>query len=100
MIELKQNKFKFKLGFKALLLFEEETGKSLSSLGTDFKMVTIVDLCYCAIKSQGENISRKLIIDAIDEDPKLIKVITGKVSEDMSAFEALNEDAKKMEPQS
>ena len=99
MIELKGNKLKFKLGFKALLLFEEETGKSAASIGTDMRMSMIVDLCYCAIKSTGENISKALIIDAIDEDPKLIKIITDKISEDVMAFDVLQKDAKKTEPQ-
>ena len=95
MLELKGNKFKFKMGFKALLMFEEETGISGAELGENIKMQTLVDLCYCAIKSTGENISKELIIDAIDEDLSLLNKINEMIANDLTALNALNSEAGK-----
>ena len=33
MIKIKNKEYKFKFGFKALLMFEKETGKSVAKLG-------------------------------------------------------------------
>lgn len=95
MIKLKNKEYPFKLGFKALLLFEEETGQSLTTLMENIKMGTLVDLAYCAIKSTGTNITKEIIIDAIDDDPTLLNTLNEKVSEDMAAFEGLEKEAKK-----
>ena len=68
MIKIKNKEYKFKFGFRAILLFEEETGQPIAELGENIKMADVVDIAYCGMKSAGEKITKDFIIDAIDED--------------------------------
>jgi hypothetical protein len=51
MIKIKNKEYKFKFGFKALLMYENETGKSVSEIGDNINMSTLVDIAYCGLKS-------------------------------------------------
>jgi|TARA_R110000851_G_scaffold252889_1_gene405335 hypothetical protein len=95
MIKIKDKEYKFKLGFKALLMFEKETGTSAANLGEDVKMSTLVDLCYCGLISCGEKVTKDFIIDAIDEDMGLLTTITDAMQQDVSSVTAIAEEAKK-----
>ena len=95
MIKIKDKDYNFKFGFKAILQYEEETNNSLSSLGDNVKMGTLVDLCYYGIVSTGDIITRDEIVDAIDEDFSLLTVINDNISDSMSSFGALTQEAKK-----
>lgn len=95
MIQLNNKDYNFKFGFKAIVLMEEETGKSFSSIGEEFKFGDIVDLCYYGIKATGADITKDEIVDAIDNDPSLFKTINEAVGKDMAAFNQLEEEAKK-----
>lgn len=95
MIKIKNKEYKFKFGFKALIHFEDHTGKSVSELGENIGMSNLVDIAYCGLISQGEKVTRDFIIDAIDEDPTLITTFTEAMTADMAAFSQLNQEAKK-----
>tara|TARA_R110000868_G_scaffold108761_4_gene296609 strand:- start:2958 stop:3245 length:288 start_codon:yes stop_codon:yes gene_type:complete len=95
MIKINNKEYKFKLGFKALLMYQDETGKDLSSMGSDIKLMDIVELCYYGMVSQGETITKEYLIDAIDETPSLISTISDAMGEGMAAFNGLNKEAKK-----
>lgn len=95
MIKIKNKEYKFKFGFKALMMFEKETGQSISNLGENMMMETIVDIAYAGMKASGEKVTKDFIIDAIDEDMNLINVFTEAMSKDMAAFNNLNAEAKK-----
>ncbi len=95
MIKIKNKEYKFKFGFKALLMFEKETGESVSKMGDNMTMESIVDIAYAGMKSSGEKVTKDFIIDAIDEDMSLINVFTEAMSQDMAAFNNLDAEAKK-----
>lgn len=95
MIKINNKEYKFKLGFKALLMLEETTGVSASELGQNIKMGMLVDLCYCGIKSTGEEITKEDIIDAIDADMGLLSVITKAMEKDMAAISSFDAEAGK-----
>ena len=95
MIKIKNKEYKFKFGFKALLMYEKETGSSISEMGEGVSMNMIVEIAYAGIKASGEKITKDFIIDAIDEDMALINVFTEAMSKDMAAFNNLNVEAKK-----
>lgn len=95
MIKINNKEYRFKLGFKAILMYEKETGESISKLGEDIKMGTLVDLCYCGISSTGDKITKNEIIDAIDADMSLIKEISSLMQSDMAAISSFGEEAKK-----
>jgi len=95
MIKIKNKEYKFKFGFKALLMFEKETGESVSKMGDNMTMESIVDIAYAGMKSSGEKVTKDFIIDAIDDDMGLINVFTEAMSQDMAAFNNLNVEAKK-----
>lgn len=95
MIKINNKELKFKLGFKALLMYQNETGKDLSSLGTEVKLMDIVDLAYYGMVNQGEEITKDYLIDAIDADPTLITTISDAMSEGMGSFNGLSIEAKK-----
>jgi hypothetical protein len=95
MIVLKNKEYKFKFGFKAILNYENETGKKVSDLADGLSMQTVVDLCFYAIKAAGDKITKDEIIDAIDDDMTLISTISDMISTDMAAMNVLQEEAKK-----
>lgn len=95
MIKINNKEYKFKFGFKALLMFEKETGESISQIGENMKMETIVDIAFCGMKSSGEKVTKDFIINAIDEDMSLINVFTEAMSQDMAAFNNIDAEAKK-----
>lgn len=95
MIKIKNKEYKFKFGFKALLMYEKETGSSISEMGEGVSMNMIVEIAYAGIKASGEKITKDFIIDAIDEDMALINVFTEAMSKDMAAFNNINVEAKK-----
>jgi hypothetical protein len=95
MIKIKNKEYKFKFGFKALLMFEKETGENILKMGDNMTMESIVDIAYAGMKSSGEKVTKDFIIDAIDEDMSLINVFTEAMSQDMAAFNNLNVEAKK-----
>ena len=95
MIKINKKEYKFKFGFKALLMFEKETGESISKMGDNMTMESIVDIAYAGMKSSGEKVTKDFIINAIDEDMSLINVFTEAMSQDMAAFNNLNAEAKK-----
>ena len=95
MIKIKNKEYKFKFGFKALLMFEKETGESVSKMGDNMTMESIVDIAYAGMKSSGEKVTKDFIIDAIDDDMSLINVFTEAMSQDMAAFNNLDAEAKK-----
>lgn len=95
MIKIKNKEYKFKFGFKAILLFEKETGQPIAELGDNIKMADVVDIAYCGMKSAGEKITKDFIIDAIDEDMSLLNVFTDAMSHDMAAMNVMKAEAKK-----
>lgn len=95
MIKINNKEYKFKFGFKALLMFEKETGESISKIGDNMTMESIVDIAYAGMKSSGEKVTKDFIINAIDDDMSLINVFTEAMSQDMAAFNNLNAEAKK-----
>jgi len=95
MIKIKNKEYKFKFGFKALLMYEKETGSSVSAIGDNINMSTLVDIAYCGLKAAGENVTRDFVIDAIDEDFALINVFTAAMQEDMAALNNMGKEAKK-----
>ena len=95
MIKIKNKEYKFKFGFKALMMFEKETGKSVATLCENIMMESIVDIAYSGMKACGEKVSKDFIIDAIDDDISLINVITEAMSSDMASFNNLGKEAKK-----
>lgn len=95
MIKIKNKEYKFKLGFKALLMFERETGQSATSLGENIRFETLVDLCYCGINATGDKITKDAIIDAIDEDMGLLQIISKLMEQDMAAISSFDKEAKK-----
>ncbi len=95
MITLNNKEYKFKFGFKAMLNFENETGQSVTNLTTDFKMQTVVDMCYYGIIAAGETITKDEVVNAIDSDPSLIKLIPEVLSKDLAAMNLIEEEAKK-----
>jgi hypothetical protein len=95
MIKIKNKEYKFKFGFKALLMFEKETGESVSKMGDNMTMESIVDIAYAGMKSSGEKVTKDFIIDAIDDDMGLISVFTEAMQNDLSALGNLKVEAKK-----
>ena len=95
MIKIKNKEYKFKFGFKALIMYENETGRSVSEIGENVNMITLVDIAYCGLKSAGENVTKEFIIDAIDEDFALMNVFTAAMQEDMAALNNIKKEAKK-----
>lgn len=95
MIKIKDKEYKFKLGFKALLMYQSGTQKDITSMGDNIQLMDIVDLAYYGMVSQGEEITKDFLIDAIDETPALIGVISDAMSEGMAAFNGLSVEAKK-----
>lgn len=95
MIKLKNKEYPFKFGLKAMLKFEELTGKSATELGNNVMIGTVIDLCYCGIVSAGGEITRDQIIDAIDEDIEILNKVSEMIGEDMAALSSLNAEAKK-----
>jgi hypothetical protein len=95
MIKINGKEYKFRFGFKALLIYEELTGKSVSDLGENLKMASIVDIAYSGIKAEGEEVTREMIIDAIDADFNLLKEVTEKMQADMEALTMMGNEAKK-----
>ncbi len=93
MIKINNKEYNFKFGFRAMLKFEESTGQSISSLGDNFKMSTLVELAYAGF-TEGE-LTKDDIIDAIDEDMGLIEVLTTAFQKDMAAMNLVSEEAKK-----
>jgi hypothetical protein len=69
MIKIKNKEYKFKFGFKALLMYEKETGSSVSAIGDNINMSTLVDIAYC--------------------------VFTQAMQEDMAALNNMGKEAKK-----
>ena len=72
MIKIKNKEYKFKFGFKALLMYEKETGSSVSAIGDNINMITLVDIAYCGLKAAGENVTKDFVIDAIDKTLHLL----------------------------
>jgi len=95
MIKIKNKEYKFKFGFKALLMYEKETGSSVSAIGDNINMSTLVDIAYCGLKAAGENVTKDFVIDSIDEDFALINVFTQAMQEDMAALNNMGKEAKK-----
>jgi hypothetical protein len=95
MIKIKNKEYKFKFGFKAILLFEKESGESISGLGENIKMADIVDVAYAGLSAAGEKVTKDFIIDSIDEDMGLLNVFTEAMAEDMAAMNNLKVEAKK-----
>jgi hypothetical protein len=95
MIKIKNKEYKFKFGFKALIMYENETGKSVSEIGENINMSTLVDIAYCGLKAAGENVTKDFVIDAIDEDFALMNVFTASIQEDMAALNNMGKEAKK-----
>jgi len=95
MIKIKNKEYKFKFGFKAILFFEEESGKSISELGDNIKMADVISIAYCGFKASGEKITKEFIIDAIDDDMSLLNVFTEAMSNDMAAMNVMKAEAKK-----
>lgn len=95
MIKIKNKDYKFKFGFKAILFFEEESGKSISELGDNIKMADVISIAYCGLKASGEKVTKDFIIDAIDDDMSLLNVFTEAMSKDMAAMNNLKVEAKK-----
>jgi len=95
MIKIKNKEYKFKFGFKAILLFEKESGQSISDLGENIKMATIVEIAYAGLQAAGEKVTKDFIIDAIDEDMGLLTAFTEAMSADMAAMNTLKAEAKK-----
>ncbi len=95
MIKIKNKEYKFKFGFKAILLFEKESGTSISAMGENIKMADIVDVAYAGLQAAGEKVTKDFIIDAIDDDMGLLNVFTEAMSEDMAAMNNLKAEAKK-----
>ena len=95
MIKINNKEYKFKFGFKALLMYEKETDSSISEMGENVTMNMIVEIAYAGMKSSGEKVTKDFIINAIDEDISLINVFTEAMSQDMAAFNNLNAEAKK-----
>lgn len=94
MIQINNTNYKFKLGFKALRMFQDETGLDLMELGDNAKLSTILKLAYYGMVSQGETITIEELENAIDDDPKLLGVITNLMTDGIAAFNALALDAK------
>jgi len=76
-------------------MYERETGASVSAIGDNITMSTLVDIAYCGLASAGEKITKDFIIDAIDEDFSLINVFTSAMQEDMAALNNMGKEAKK-----
>lgn len=95
MIKINNKEYKFKLGFKALRMFQDETSMDLSEIGKNLKLSTILDLAYYGMVSQGEKITKQEIEDAIDESPELLTTISNAMTEGMAAFNGLSVEAKK-----
>ena len=92
MIKIKNKDYELKFGFRQMLKFEQETGKSVSKMGDDFKMADIVEIVYASLH---KDVSRDDIIDAIDADMSLINTIVEGLSNNMSAMAMVEEEAKK-----
>lgn len=95
MIKIKNKEYKFKFGFKAILLFEKESGTSISAMGENIKMADIVEIAYAGLQATGEKVTKDFIIDAIDDDMGLLNVFTEAMSKDMAAMNNLKAEAKK-----
>lgn len=95
MIRIKNKDYRFRLGFKALLNYEEATGKRAATIGQEITMKTMAEICYYAITSTGDKITIEEIIDAIDEDMSLLETIAKAMEQDMAAFNTLSSEAKK-----
>jgi len=95
MIKIKNKEYKFKFGFKALLMYEKETGSSISEMGENVTMNMIVEIAYAGMKASGEKVTKDFIIDAIDDDMGLISVFTEAMQNDLSALGNLKVEAKK-----
>ena len=95
MIKIKNKEYNFKFGFKALIMYENETGRSVSEIGENVNMITLVDIAYCGLKAAGENVTKDFVIDAIDEDFALMNVFTAAMQEDMAALNNMGKEAKK-----
>ena len=92
MIKIKNKNYEFKFGFKAMLKFEEETGQSVSSVGDNFKMATIVEMALAGFINGP---TKEELIDAIDEDMSLMNTLTDAFTKDMGAMNLVEEEAKK-----
>lgn len=95
MIKINNKEYKFKFGFKAMILFEKETGKSITEVGENMQMGTLADIAYCGLRGAGEKVTKDWIIDAIDADMGLLSVITNAMQGDMAAVTTLEVEAKK-----
>lgn len=92
MIKIKNKEYELKFGFRAMLKFEEETGKSIAKIGENFMMADVLNIAYAILH---KDLTKDEIIDAIDEDNTLLDQIMNSLSEDVAAAEVMSDDAKK-----
>lgn len=94
-IQIKDKEYNFKIGFKALLMYERESGKSAAKLEDDMTMGTMVDLFYCGLVTQGEKVTKDFVIEAIDEDMGLLDTISRGMSTEVGSVGAIADEAGK-----
>ena len=94
-ITIKNKEYDFKIGFKALLMYEKETNRSAADLGKDMTMGTMADLFYCGLVSQGADVTKEFVIDAIDEDMTLLDTIGKHMSEDIGSVQSIADESGK-----
>ena len=99
-MKIKNIDYPIKAGFRALRIYQEETGKSFDDLATvGFR--DVVELTRAAMMSAAKRDGKEFVLtfddieNAIDEDPKLLEEAMAVISEYGDAMGNFSDGAKK-----